>query len=67
MVLNVYEAIDILTLIKNGTYDELGLTVGEALLKRPDVSPSSYHHTGLVLIHYIRTSPEYTHALGMTD
>jgi len=38
VVLNVYEAIDILTLIKEGRYDELGLTVGEALLKRPDVS-----------------------------
>ncbi|KAF3928896.1 hypothetical protein AA313_de0200750 [Arthrobotrys entomopaga] len=36
VVLNCYEAVDILTLIKGGIYDELSLTVGEALLKRPD-------------------------------
>lgn len=39
VVLNVYEAIDILTLIKDGRYYDLGLTVGEALLKRPDDFP----------------------------
>ncbi|KAF3163619.1 AMP-activated serine/threonine-protein kinase regulatory subunit [Orbilia oligospora] len=36
VVLNCYEAVDILTLIKGGIYDELSLTVGESLLKRPD-------------------------------
>lgn len=38
VVLNCYEAVDVLTLIKGGIYDELQLSVGEALLKRPDVS-----------------------------
>lgn len=36
-VINVFEAVDIITLIKGGMYDELGLSVGEALLKRQDV------------------------------
>ncbi|KAK6512128.1 AMP-activated serine/threonine-protein kinase regulatory subunit [Arthrobotrys musiformis] len=36
VVLNCYEAVDILALIKGGIYDELSLTVGESLLKRPD-------------------------------
>ncbi|KAK9463853.1 uncharacterized protein V1516DRAFT_617804 [Lipomyces oligophaga] len=31
---NVYEAVDVLTLIKGGMYNDLKLTVGEALLKR---------------------------------
>jgi 5'-AMP-activated protein kinase regulatory gamma subunit len=38
MLLNIYESVDILTLIKNGSYHDLSLSVGEALLKRPDVS-----------------------------
>ncbi len=38
VLLNIYESVDILTLIKGGTYDDLSLSVGEALLKRPDVS-----------------------------
>jgi 5'-AMP-activated protein kinase, regulatory gamma subunit len=38
-VLNVYEAVDILSLIKSGTYDELTLSVGEALLNRPEEFP----------------------------
>ncbi|EWC48582.1 5'-AMP-activated protein kinase subunit gamma [Drechslerella stenobrocha 248] len=36
VVLNCYEAVDILTLIKGGIWDELQLSVGDALLKRPD-------------------------------
>ncbi|KAI5815510.1 hypothetical protein BZA77DRAFT_76998 [Pyronema omphalodes] len=36
ILLNIYESVDILTLIKNGSYQDLALTVGEALLKRPD-------------------------------
>ncbi|KAF3908395.1 hypothetical protein ABW21_db0200488 [Orbilia brochopaga] len=36
VVLNCYEAVDILTLIKGGIWEELQLNVGEALLKRPD-------------------------------
>ena len=37
MVTNVFEAVDIITLIKGNNYDELNLDVGEALKKRPDV------------------------------
>jgi 5'-AMP-activated protein kinase regulatory gamma subunit len=38
VVLNVFEAVDVIPLIKGGSYDDLNLTVGEALLKRSDVS-----------------------------
>ena len=34
---NVFEAVDIITLIKGNSYDELNLDVGEALKKRADV------------------------------
>lgn len=37
MVTNVFEAVDVITLIKGGMYDELNLNVGEALQKRSDV------------------------------
>ncbi|KAF2102763.1 nuclear protein SNF4 [Rhizodiscina lignyota] len=36
VVINVFEAVDVITLIKGGEYDGLNLTVGEALLKRSD-------------------------------
>ncbi|KAG0137571.1 hypothetical protein HOY82DRAFT_477440 [Tuber indicum] len=36
VLLNIYESVDVLTLIKGGSYDDLNLSVGEALLKRPD-------------------------------
>lgn len=39
VLLNIYESVDVLTLIKGGSYDELNLSVGEALLKRPDDFP----------------------------
>ncbi|KAF2838362.1 nuclear protein SNF4 [Patellaria atrata CBS 101060] len=35
-VLNVFEAVDVITLIKGGNYEDLSLNVGEALLKRSD-------------------------------
>ncbi|KAF2182013.1 nuclear protein SNF4 [Zopfia rhizophila CBS 207.26] len=35
-VINVFEAVDVITLIKGGVYDDLNLSVGEALLKRSD-------------------------------
>ncbi|KAF2269884.1 nuclear protein SNF4 [Lojkania enalia] len=35
-VVNVFEAVDVITLIKGGNYDDLNLSVGEALLKRSD-------------------------------
>ena len=35
-MINVFEAVDVITLIKGGVYDDLNLTVGDALLKRSD-------------------------------
>lgn len=35
-VLNVFEAVDVITIIKGGAYDGLETSVGEALLKRSD-------------------------------
>jgi len=37
-VINVFEAVDVIALIKGGAYDDLNMCVGEALLKRSDVS-----------------------------
>lgn len=37
VVINVFEAVDVITLIKGGVYDDLNLNVGEALQKRSDV------------------------------
>ena len=37
VVTNVFEAIDVITLIKGGIYDDLNLNVGEALQKRAEV------------------------------
>ncbi|MCJ1371988.1 AMP-activated serine/threonine-protein kinase regulatory subunit [Loxospora ochrophaea] len=42
VVINVFEAVDVITLIKGGTYDELSLSVGEALSKRSDDFPGIY-------------------------
>lgn len=36
-VINIYEAVDVITLIGSGLYQDLDLTVGQALLRRPDV------------------------------
>lgn len=41
-VINVFEAVDVITLIKGGVYDDLNLSVGDALLKRSDVSSLPY-------------------------
>lgn len=38
-VINVFEAVDVIALIKGGVYDDLNLSVGDALLKRQDVRP----------------------------
>ena len=38
VVLNVFEAVDVIALIKGGDYDNLQLTVGKALEKRSEVS-----------------------------
>lgn len=37
VVYNVFEAVDVIALIKGGVYDDLSLTVGEALKKRSPV------------------------------
>ncbi|KAK2754506.1 AMP-activated serine/threonine-protein kinase regulatory subunit [Arachnomyces sp. PD_36] len=42
VVLNVFEAVDVITLIKGGVYDNLDLSVGEALTKRPPDFPGIY-------------------------
>ncbi|KAL9125004.1 MAG: hypothetical protein Q9217_005732 [Psora testacea] len=42
MVTNVFEAVDVITIIKGGMYDELNLNVGEALQKRPEDFPGIY-------------------------
>jgi len=36
-LINVFEAVDVIALIKGGVYDDLNMSVGEALLKRSDV------------------------------
>ncbi|KAA8892600.1 hypothetical protein FN846DRAFT_915152 [Sphaerosporella brunnea] len=36
ILLNIYESVDILTLIKGGSYHDLSLSVGEALMRRPE-------------------------------
>ncbi|KAK1140714.1 AMP-activated serine/threonine-protein kinase regulatory subunit [Aspergillus melleus] len=42
VVYNVFEAVDVITLIKGGVYGDLSLTVGEALKKRPQDFPGIY-------------------------
>lgn len=41
-VYNVFEAVDVITLIKGGVYDDLSLPVGEALKKRSGEFPGIY-------------------------
>jgi len=53
-VINVFEAVDVITLIKGGVYEDLNLSVGEALLKRSEVSISTP-----------RVSPSRTDSLGL--
>ncbi|KAF2126789.1 CBS-domain-containing protein [Dothidotthia symphoricarpi CBS 119687] len=42
VVLNVFESVDVIALIKGGMYDDLSLTVGDALLKRSDDFPGIF-------------------------
>lgn len=37
VVVNVFEAVDVIALIKGGTYDGLNLSVGEAVQRRSEV------------------------------
>jgi len=48
VVLNVFEAVDVIALIKGGVYDDLSLTVGDALLKRSDVRHTFHHSANLI-------------------
>ncbi|KAM4065807.1 CBS domain-containing protein [Hirsutella rhossiliensis] len=41
-VLNAFEAVDVISCIKGGAYEELDGSVGDALCKRPDDSPGIY-------------------------
>lgn len=41
-MINVFEAVDVITLIKGGVYEDLNSTVGDALLKRSDEFPGIY-------------------------
>ena len=63
VVINVFEAVDVITLIKGGTYDELNLTVGEALQKRSDVSPCASEMNSWKLT-LLPGFPWYLHLLG---
>lgn len=59
-VLNVFESVDVIALIKGGSYDDLNLTVGDALLKRSAVSiPFSISSTRQLTVY--RTSPASSH------
>jgi len=42
VVYNVFEAVDVITLIRGGVYDDLNLSVGEVLKKRPADFPGIY-------------------------
>lgn len=46
----MFEAVDVIPLIKGGMYDELNLTVGEALQKRSDVNLFLFLHVSVVRI-----------------
>ena len=48
IVVNVFEAVDVITLIKGGVYDDLALSVGEALQKRAPVCVPLHTPTGLL-------------------
>ena len=37
-MINVFEAVDVIALIKGGNYEDLDVSVGDAMLKRSDVS-----------------------------
>jgi len=65
-VLNVFEAVDVIALIKGGVYDDLNLTVGDALLKRSDVRPPLCLQSWFLLTHPTRSSgfPRHLHLLA---
>lgn len=44
VVVNVFEAVDVITILRGGAYEELNLSVGEALQKRSEVSSLAAPH-----------------------
>lgn len=65
VVLNVFEAVDVITIIKGGVYEDLDLSVGEALRKRSAVR--SHGFSGPPVLITSRISLEYIHARRTTD
>ncbi|RDW63098.1 AMP-activated serine/threonine-protein kinase regulatory subunit SNF4 [Aspergillus mulundensis] len=61
VVYNVFESVDVVTLIKGGAYDDLSLTVGEALKKRSSVRVE-FMFSKEFADRARRTSPEFTPA-----
>lgn len=62
-MLNVFEAVDVIALIKGGVYDDLNLTVGDALLKRSDVSLLLASANLLFVAHILAGLPWHLHML----
>lgn len=62
VVTNVFEAVDVITLIKGANYDELNLNVGEALQKRSEVCNPFQAGMTLAQQFYYRISQGSTHA-----
>ena len=48
VVTNVFEAVDVITLIKDTNYDNLNLNVGEALQKRQEVCSPHFKSTACI-------------------
>jgi 5'-AMP-activated protein kinase regulatory gamma subunit len=57
VVLNVFESVDVIALIKGGSYDDLNLTVGDALLKRSPVSHASHFPPPFFLVFFSLCTP----------
>jgi len=62
IVINVFEAVDVIALIKGGVYDDLAMNVGEALLKRSEVRLTISPGQLVAKLTSSRTSPASTPA-----
>ena len=62
-MLNVFEAVDVIALIKGGSYDDLTLSMGEALQKR---APVGCQLRLITLSNRFRISQAFIHAHWMT-
>lgn len=65
-MVNVFEAVDVIALIKGGVYDDLNMSVGEALLKRSEVSHDKLN-IGFIVADQTRISLAFIPAQFMTD